>query len=72
MSEYEKLLGLVDCNGAPLKVGASYLLRTYTMCGSIEPPSKWVSVFWDGSNLIDSDGDSWNEWLPTPEEIYPA
>ena len=53
----------LDSNGNPLEVGHTYALVTYGENGITPDFSEWIKATWNGQQLVDEVGCTWNEWL---------
>ena len=52
-----------------LTTGKWYKLKTLDFCGNAEPTEEWIDAKWDGKNLIDAEGITWNEWMHDPSDV---
>ena len=46
-----------------IKIGQRFRLKTLDEEGFYNDPALWIDVVWDGTSLVDPDGDHWTEWL---------
>jgi len=53
----------LDSNGNPLEVGKEYTLVMYGDYGMPKHYSEWRKATWNGTSLVDAEGDTWTEWL---------